>query len=509
MHMLAAASVPYWPFVILAVSVGFVMLGISKLRLPAFVALIGAALIAGLMAEKLPDSRETSTLADKLPEPGKSAPKFHFARAIEMTATEFGKTAGGIAISIVLAGIIGMCLMESGAADKVVRRFLGVFGEKNAGVALLLSTYVLSVPIFFDTMFMLMVPLAKALRIRTGKDYLLYVLVICAGGVTTHSMTVPHPGPMAMVENLKVDVGLSIMAGFLVGLPAALGGWLYARWLNKRIEIPLRETPGSTLEELRKIVDKPESQLPGFLVSISPVVVPILLISFSSFFTVAQGAAAEGRAWATGLVSAFGGMQGFLTAMKWTEFIGDKNIALLVGTILAAVVLVRQRKLKFGQLESLFGPPLETAGTIILITAAGGAFGLMLRNAGMADAIKAVALEYKINLLLLGYVVAVIIRVAQGSATVAMLTTSAMLYPLTIDAAGVSSLPVHPMYLFLSIGFGAFSCSWMNDSGFWVVSRLGGLTEKETLKTWTVTLTVVSLVGFVVTMLLSAVLPFK
>jgi GntP family gluconate:H+ symporter len=133
----------------------------------------------------------------------------------------------------------------------------------------------------------------------------------------------------------------------------------------------------------------------------------------------------------------------------------------------------------------------------------------MLRNAGMADAIKAVALEYKINLLLLGYVVAVIIRIAQGSATVAMLTTSAMLYPLTIDAAGASSLPVHPMYLFLTIGFGAFSCSWMNDSGFWVVSRLGGLTEKETLKTWTVTLTVVSLVGFVVTMLLSTVLPFK
>lgn len=508
MHLLAA-SFSYWPFVILVVSVGFVMLGISKLRLPAFVALIGAALIAGLMAEKLPDSRESSPLAETFPDPGKSAPKFHLARAIEMTATEFGKTAGGIAISIVLAGIIGMCLMESGAADKVVRRFLGVFGEKNAGVALLLSTYVLSVPIFFDTMFMLMVPLAKALRIRTGKDYLLYVLVICAGGVTTHSMTVPHPGPMAMVENLKVDVGLSILAGFLVGLPAALGGWLFARWLNGRMEIPLRETPGSSLEDLRKAVDKPESQLPGFLWSISPVVVPILLISFASFFVVAQGAAAEGRAWANGLVSAFGGLPGFFAAMKWAEFIGDKNIALFVGTALAVVLLMRQRKVRFGELEKLFGPPLETAGTIILITAAGGAFGLMLRNAGMADAIKAVALDYKINLLVLGYAVALVLRVAQGSATVAMLTTSAMLYPLTVDAAGATTLACHPMYLFLVIGFGAFSCSWMNDSGFWVVSRLGGMTEKETLKTWTPLLTVVSLIGFVATLLLAAVLPFR
>ncbi len=509
MELLAAASLSYWPFVILFVSVGFVMVGISKLRLPAFVALIGAALIAGLMADKLPESRETSPLAEKFPDPGKTAPKFHFARAVEMTATEFGKTAGGIAISICFAGLIGMCLMESGAADKVVRRFLAAFGEKNAGVALLLSTYVLSVPIFFDTMFMLMVPLAKALRIRTGKDYLLYVMVICAGGVTTHSMTVPHPGPMAMVENLKVDVGLSIMAGFLVGLPAALGGWVFARWLNKRVEIPLRETPGSSLADLRKIVDKPESELPGFLVSIAPVVVPILMISFASFFTVAQGAAAEGRGWAQGLVSLCGGQTGFLTAMKWVEFIGDKNIALFFGTVLACIVLIRQRRLKFGELEPMFAAPLETAGTIILITAAGGAFGLMLRNAGMADAIKAVALDYKINILVLGYVVALILRIAQGSATVAMLTTSAMLYPLSVDAAGVSTLPVHQMYLFLSIGFGAFSCSWMNDSGFWVVSRLGGMTEKETLKTWTVTLTVVSLVGFAVTMLLSAVLPFK
>jgi gluconate:H+ symporter, GntP family len=509
MELLAATSFSYWPFMILLVSVGFVILAISKLRLPAFIALIGGALIAGLMAENLPESRESSPLAETLPAPGKSAPKFHLGRAVDMTANEFGRTAGGVAISIVLASIIGMCLMESGAADKVVRRFLGAFGEKNAGVALLLSTYVLSVPIFFDTMFMLMVPLAKALRVRTGKDYLLFVLVICAGGVVTHSMTVPHPGPMAMVDNLKVDVGLSILAGIVIGLPAVLGGWLFSKWLNRRIEVPLRETPGSTMQDLQAIVDKPESELPGFVASISPVIVPILLITLSSFFVVAQGAAAEGRGWATGFVSMLGGRPGFFTAIKWSEFIGDKNIALFVGTVLAVVVMMRQRKVKFGQLEKHFGPPLETAGTIILITAAGGAFGLMLRNAGMAEAIKEVALDYKVNLLVLGYIVSVVLRVAQGSATVAMLTTSAMLYPLTVDAAGTSTMSVHPMYLFLTIGFGAFSCSWMNDSGFWVVSRLGGLTEKEMLRTWTPMLTVVSLIGFGVTMVVSSVFPFR
>jgi gluconate:H+ symporter, GntP family len=295
----------------------------------------------------------------------------------------------------------------------------------------------------------------------------------------------------------------------VIGLPAVLGGWLFSKWLNRRIEVPLRETPGSTMQDLQAIVDKPESELPGFVASISPVIVPILLITLSSFFVVAQGAAAEGRGWAIGFVSMLGGRSGFFTAIKWSEFIGDKNIALFVGTVLSVVVMMRQRKVKFGQLEKHFGPPLETAGTIILITAAGGAFGLMLRNAGMAEAIKEVALDYKVNLLVLGYIVSVVLRVAQGSATVAMLTTSAMLYPLTVDAAGTSTMSVHPMYLFLTIGFGAFSCSWMNDSGFWVVSRLGGLTEKEMLRTWTPMLTVVSLIGFGVTMVVSSVFPFR
>jgi H+/gluconate symporter-like permease len=113
-----------------------------------------------------------------------------------------------------------MCLMESGAADKVVRRFLKIFGEKRAGWALLWSTYILSIPIFFDTMFMLMVPLAKALRLRTGKDYMLYVLCVCCGGVITHSLTIPHPGPLAMVDSLKIDIGVSLAAGLIGGLLA-------------------------------------------------------------------------------------------------------------------------------------------------------------------------------------------------------------------------------------------------------------------------------------------------
>jgi GntP family gluconate:H+ symporter len=146
---------------------------------------------------------------------------------------------------------------------------------------------------------------------------------------------------------------------------------------------------------------------------------------------------------------------------------------------------------------------LETSGVIILITSAGGAFGLMLKNAGVGEAIKTAAAGREVDLVLLAWLVAAVIRVAQGSATVAMLTTSAMVFPLL--GAG---LPYHPIYIFLAIGFGAMVCSWMNDSGFWVVGRLSGFTERETLKTWTVVSTVNSLAGLALTWLLAALLPF-
>jgi GntP family gluconate:H+ symporter len=204
-------------------------------------------------------------------------------------------------------------------------------------------------------------------------------------------------------------------------------------------------------------------------------------------------------------VKLFGGREAFASAFAFVEFIGNKNVALLIGTLLSMFVLARQKGYNVGKICELIGPPLETSGTIILITAAGGAFGLMLRNAGVGEAIQAAAKGHALNMIWLSYLVAVVIRVAQGSATVAMLTTSAMMYPIITGGAG---LPYDPIYIFLAIGFGGFAFSWMNDSGFWVVSKLGGLTETETLKTWTVLLTVNSAVGVLATWVLSLIVPF-
>src|SRR5215207_4062407 len=428
-----AASNASWPFVVLAVSMAFLVISITKFRLHAFIALICAAVLAGLLGGAFtPDALKRMEFF------GKSADN-HWVATLELVMIDFGRTAGDIAISIALAAVIGMSLMESGAADKVVRRFLAVFGEKRAGLAILASTYILSIPIFFDTMFMLMVPLAKALRMRTGKNYLLYLMCICIAGVVTHSLTVPHPGPLKVVENLHVDAGMSLWWGIASGILPCIGGYFVAKWINSRFEVPLRETPGTTLEELKGISNQPEHELPSFFWSIIPVILPIALISMASVFQ--------------------------MNAMRsnTVEFLGNKNVALLIGTVIALAVLARQKHAGFQQIENLIGGPLETAGMMILITSAGGAFGAMLRNVG--DAIRVAAQSYQINVPVLSWVTAAIIRIAQGSATVAMLTTSAIMWDMIdpgnvptgqITAAMGTHLGFHPMYLFLSIGFGAF-----------------------------------------------------
>ena len=468
-----------WPFVVLIASVGFIVVTITRLKLHPFLALVLAALFAGALARVFPESTLLngkpiiSTLAD----------------VVQLTMEGFGRTAAGIALSIGLASVIGFCLMESGAADRVVRKFLKVFGERNAGIALLVSSYLLSVPIFFDTMFMLMAPLAKALYVRTGKNYLLYLLCVCCGSVITHSLTVPHPGPIAMVDNLKIDVGFSIIGGILAGILPAVAGYGVACLINRKLHIPLRETPGSTLADLVKIIDQKDSALPALGASLAPVILPILLISLASSTKVADQ---SGAAWVTHLVG----------AREAITFIGDKNIALFIGAFLAIRLLVKQKNLSSGEMSTLLAPPLETAGIIILITSAGGAFGAMIKNAGVGAAVERLSDSLGLSLIFLSYLLALIIRVAQGSATVSMLTTSAIMMPMIRP-----DLPYHPLYIFLSIGFASFALSWMNDSGFWVVSRLSGMTEMETLQSFSILLTAVSLTGLLVTWLGSIVFP--
>jgi len=412
------------PLTVLFLSVVFIVVAIAWWRLHAFFALIFAAMFVGLMTAwgQSGDGR--------------------FIKTVEAVMTEFGVAAGKIGFTIAIAAVIGVALMESGAADKIIRRFIAVLGEKRASLALLVCGFVLSIPVFFDTVFFLLVPLARALSLRTGKNYMLYVLAICAGGVITHSTVPPTPGPLLVAETLKIDLGVTIMGGILFGVVPALVGLAFARWINARLPVPVRETSGSSLASLAEVAARREDELPGFWVSIAPVILPVVLITLTSIVSTMRGSFSP-------------------AAVQTIEFFGNKNIALLIGAFIALVVYARQKKLGLKQLGDGMGAPLEVAGVIILITSAGGAYGAMIKNAGVGDSVRMLADGSAVNYVLLSWVLTAVVRVAQGSATVAMITASSIM----LSIAGTAGFGVHPLYIFLAIGYGATTLSWMNDSG--------------------------------------------
>ena len=468
-----AAHPDLWPLAVLAISMALVIVLITLVRLHAFLALIISGIAAGMLAS-------FGSL------PGEPAAN-HWVQAVELTVREFGNVCGTIGIVIVLAAIIGVCLLESGAADRIVRRFLALFGEAHAGLALLISGYIVSIPIFYDSFILLLMPLARALSLHTKKNYLLYLMAVCASGSVTHCVMIPHPGPLAMSATLHIQPGTAMLAAFVIGAFALAAAWGYIRWINRRMEVPVRDMRGVSRADLEALMHKPDSDLPSFGASLLPILLPIAMIATASF------------------AELFGAKQAAPALWPWLEFLGNRHVAMLAGASAGIWLLARRQHFTMLQFDKLLGPVLETAGVIILITAAGGAFGLMLRNAGVGGAIQALAAGRDMNLILLAWAIAAVIRIAQGSATVAMLTTAAMVQPLI----ATGTLPCHPVYVYLAIGFGADTFSWMNDSGFWVINKLGGLTERETLKSWTIISTVISVSGLLVTLLAAWLLPCR
>jgi len=469
------------PQLILAIGIAVVLGMIILLRANAFLALITAAIVVSLLA------------------PGDPATK------ITRVATAFGATAGKIGIVIATAAVIGECMMKSGAADRVVRAFLHLLGVKRASLALMSSGFVLSVPVFFDTVFYLLVPLARSLYKRTGTNFLLYVLAICAGGAVTHTLVPPTPGPLAMAAELEIDIGLMILVGAMVGVPMSLAGLAFAALANRRMPI----TPGQYGAEQKDALA--DEHLPGLLPSILPVLLPVLLISADTLMkTLTKGYPEMLAGWdralnlppdpATGAIG-FSARLGQITAV-----VGDANIAMLASLVIAIMVLKSQKHLSQTKLGEVVETSLMSAGIIILITSAGGAFGAMLSEANIKEAITSMFQSTRVAgmlLLVLGFAVAALLKVAQGSSTVAMITTAGIMKAFV---AGGDS-PFNLVYLATAIGSGSLIGSWMNDSGFWIVTRMSGMTEVEGLKSWTVLLLVLGFTGLLTTLLLSQILP--
>ncbi|MFN3649592.1 MAG: GntP family permease [Armatimonadota bacterium] len=412
-----------------------------------------------------------------------AAQKLATQNVAQRVAAGFGATCANIGILIALASIVGMCLLKSGAADRIVRSSLRLTGEKGAPGAFLGSSFLLGVPVFFDTVFYLMIPLAKAMALRTGRNYLLFVLTVVAGGAMAHTLVPPTPGPLLVAEQLKVPVGEMILAGMVVGSIAATAGYLFAAFLNRKYQLPLRDSADLSLKELEELSQRGDSKLPPTWLSMLPIALPVVLMGGYT------------------LLQTFG-WQPSPAVKPWADTLGDKNISLLIAAAIAMGTLVWKQRTSREEMAESLESAISSAGSVILITAAGGAFGAVLQQTGVAGLISQMPRSSPVVLLTLAFLVSSAIRTAQGSSTVAMITTAGVF-------AGMAgqSLGFHPVYLALTIGCGALPIGWMNDSGFWVVTKMSGMTEMEGLRYVTTVLAVIGVTGFLVTLVAATLFP--
>ena len=410
----------------------------------------------------------------------------------ERVATAFGRTCAKIGILIAMASIIGKCLLESGAAERIVRSALKRFGESRAPLAFLSSGFLLAIPVYCDTVFYLMIPLAKAMGMRTRRNYGLYVMAIVAGGTMAHSLVPPTPGPLFVAGELSVSIGLMILGGIIVGLFTIASGYAYALWANRRWPIALRDSTDISTADLEALSSKDERELPSFWLSVLPIILPVILIAGRTIMGSLFKTSSSGES--SGIV---GGLFGLF------NYLGNPNIALALSAAIALGTLASRQRADRKKITTFVQSALSSGGVIILITAAGGAFGGILQQTGIGHRIQDLASTHQLAVLPLAFVVTAVVRTAQGSATVAMITAIGIMG----GFADASQLGFHPLYLALAIGCGSKPIAWMNDSGFWVISKMSGMTEGETLRLSSAMMVVMAFVGLAVIMIAARLLP--
>ena len=454
---------------ILTVAMLLVLAGVLWARLHPFLVLIVTALVvAGL------------TPSDRLGD----AAALPIGRRV---AEGFGKTAHDIGILIAMASILGQCLMEARGAERIVAAIERVVGRRRAALAFLGAGFLLGIPMFAEAVFYLLLPLAKASWRETRRHGVLLVLSIVAGATMTHSLVPPTPGPLFVADEMGIDIALMMRQGMIVGAIAALAGFGYATWADRRFDIPLRtaedDRPGTVPDDERP--GTAIGPLPPLWASLLPILLPVVLISADS---------------AVDSIAAIPP-----SVARVIHVVGDKNLALTVSAAAAILLLACRPRSSREKVRQAVAAAVLEGGEIILVIAAGGALGATLRQAGMAELAAAAVPQHALLLLPIAWGVTVLIRAAQGSATVAMITAVGIIAPIA-DAA---SLPYHDVYVALAIGCGSKPGMWMNDSGFWVIARMTGMTETETLKTASVMVAIEGTVGLLATMALAASWPLN
>ncbi|MDR4935376.1 GntP family permease [Rossellomorea marisflavi] len=413
--------------VIFILSLAALFFLILKLKLEPFLALIGVALATAVV----------------IGIPVTEAPK--------IVTTGFGNTLAGVGILIGLGVIFGQFLAASGAVEKIAQAVLRVFGVKKSPAGLALTGTAVSIPVFFDAAFVILSGLIKSLSKKTGISIVSFVTALGVGLIVSHSMIAPTPGPLVVAENTGADLGLFILYGIICAIPATLvGGYLYGMFIGKRVKHD-GEVEVGVIDPVVKPKKEISTGLSFFMLGL-----PIILILAN---TVSQ------------LVLPESGISTILS------FVGEKNVALFISVIVGVIVLtpyISQPK------SELYSEAINSAGIIILITGAGGAFGAVINESGIGQHLIDTMQNWSIPVLLLSFIFSQILRASLGSSTVALVTTSSIMGPLAVD------LGVTPILLGLAICAGAVGLSMPNDSGFWVVKNFGKLTIPQTLQAWTI-----------------------
>ncbi|GAA5028553.1 GntP family permease [Streptomyces siamensis] len=457
-----------------ALGIALLLFLIIKARLQPFVALlavsIAVGLASGLSVTELFGTVQRST-------------------AVSVIESGMGGILGHVAIIIGLGTMLGAILEVSGGAEVLASRLLNLFGEKRAPLAMGLTGLIFGIPVFFDVGIFVLAPIVYAAAKRSGKSILLYCLPLLAGLSMTHAFLPPHPGPVAAAGLLHVQLGWVILMGIVCGVPAVLAAWVYAAWIGRRLFVPVpqdmveaaAEAKQAVVEEQRASGVEPQEKPVPLGTVLGIIGTPLVLILAATFSSIALDPS---------------------TVRSVIEFFGSPFVALTIALLLAYYLLGIRRGWSRKSLETVSTSSLKPVGNILLVVGAGGIFGAVLKASGVAQALSDTFNDVGLPVIVLSYLISVVLRVAQGSATVAIVTTAGIVAPLLTEGHHSQAFVA---LVIMAISAGSIFASHVNDGGFWMVAKYFGISERDTLKTWTVLESVLSVAGFAVAAAVSLV----
>ncbi|MFB9136360.1 GntP family permease [Vibrio sp. AK197] len=392
----------------------------------------------------------------------------------------FGGTLASVALLVGLGAMIGKILEVTGGAKVLADTLINRFGEKRAPFALGVASLLFGFPIFFDAGLIVMMPILFSVAKRFGGSPLKYALPVGGAFAVMHAFVPPHPGPVAASDLLGADLGLLLVVGLLVAMPTwYFGGYLFGLYSGSKFNLPLSKAFLNT-----EVMFKEKKDLPKFSTVLMILILPVILIFMD-----------------TGLntLSVAGVVDGSSTWVETLRMLGKTPVALLITLLVSLCVFGKQ--VGMSKLEKLCTDSLAPICAVILVTGAGGMFGGVLRSSGIGQALADALSDTGMPVIVAAFVISTCLRVAQGSATVALTTTAALMAPIVSQTTGLSELDL--CFIVIAIAGGATVLSHFNDSGFWLVSRLLEMDEKTTLKTWTVMETLLGTIAFTIVAVLS------